>query len=269
MLFQNKKYMNEENKKRIRCALQAKNVVEEVRTTCQSIVKDYLETIDVKDRELKYQLRSLVSNIDFGVDIQVKEFVESQYVPMRRSDESWFLQFVAPLLDRLIGRIGTKLMWFIGILCCLIPVFSLIGAVVIYYLKLREHRGMHVPLKLYEIVLSTTADELVFKVETICGIIKKIAGINQLEGHYCEVLRWLQDTYSNSNNSQIKDSILGLLDNLYYELVNFKPEYTDFFDVSQERGLSEMTTTRPAVRNELTGEFVLRGHVVCPRNEKE
>ena len=188
MLFQNKKYMNEENKKRIRCALQAKNVVEEVRTKCQSIVKDYLETIDVKDRELKYQLRNLVSNIDFGVDIKVKEFVESQYVPMRRSDESWFLQFVASLLDGSIGRIGTTWMRVIGILCCFIPVFSLIGAVVIYYLKLREHRGMHVPLKLYEIVLSTTADELVFKVETICGIIKKIAGINQLEGHYCEVL---------------------------------------------------------------------------------
>ena len=261
--------MNEENRKRIKSALQAKNIVAEVRTTCRSIVKDYLETIDIKDRELKFQLNELVDKLDFAVDIQVKEFVESRYAPTKSSDESWFLQSFTSLMDRLVGKIGAKLMWLIGVLLCLIPVVSLIGAAIVCYLMMPKHRGVHVPLKLYEVVVSTTEDELAEKVDAICGIIKKLAELNQLEGHYCEILRWLQNTYSNLNNDWIKESILGLLDNLYYELVNFNPEYTDFFDISQERGLSEMRTTKPAVRNELTGEFVLRGHVVCPKKENE
>lgn len=269
MSFQNKMHMNEENKKRIKSALQAKNIVEEVRTTCRSIVKDYLETIDMKDRELKFQLKELVDNLDFAVDIQLKEFVESQYVPMKRSDESWFLQVFAIPLDRLVGRLGTKVMWLIGILLCLIPVFSLIGAAVACYLMMPKHKGVHVSFKRNEVVVSTTEDELAKKVDMICDIIRKLASTNQFEGRYRGVLLWFQNTYCDTDNSELKESIRRLLHNFYYEFVDFAPEFTDFFDVTQAVGLQELTTSKPAVRNEQTNEFVLRGHVVCPLEKGE
>ena len=121
MLFQNLIIMNEENKRKVKDALQAKDPVQATRRACRSIVKEYLETIEIKDRGLEFQLKELVDNLDFGVDIRVNEFVESQYVPMNRSDESWFLQVFAIPLDGLVGRLGTKVMWLIGILLCLIP----------------------------------------------------------------------------------------------------------------------------------------------------
>lgn len=261
--------MNEENKRKVRNALQAVDPVQATRKTCQSIVKEYLETIDIKDRELKFQLKELVDNLDFAVEIQVKEFVESQYVPIKRSDESGFIQIFTSLMDRLVGKIGKALVWLIGILLCLIPVFSLIGAAVVCYLMMPKYRGVHIPLKLYEVVVSTTEDELAKKVDTICDIIRKLASTNQLEGRYRGILLWFQNTYCDTEDSELKKSIGRLLHNFYYEFVDFAPEFTAFFDVTQAVGLQELTTSKPAIRNELTNEFVLRGHVVCSLTEGE
>lgn len=256
--------MNEENKRKMKNALQTIDSVQATRKTCQSIVKEYLETIDIKDRELKFQLKELIDNLDFAVDIRVKEPVESQYVPMKHSDESLFLQIFAPLLDRLVGMLGTKSMWLIGILFCLIPVLSLIGAAMVCYLMMSKHKGVHVPLKRHEAIVSTTENELAKKVDTICGIIRKLATTNQLEGCYRGVLLWFQNTYCDTDDCELKGSICRLLHNFYYEFVDFAPEFTNFFDVTQAVGLQKLTTSKPAIRNEQTGEFVLRGHVVCP-----
>lgn len=269
MLFQNLIIMNEENKRKVKNALQAMDPVQATRRACRTIVKEYLETIDIKDRELKFQLKGLVDNLDFDVDIRVKEFIESRYVPMNRSNEFWFLQHIAPLLDQLVGRLGTKVMWLIGVLLCLIPVFSLIGATVVCYLMMPKHKGVHVPFKRYEVVVSTTEDELAKKIDAICDIIRKLASTNQFEGRYRGVLLWFQNTYCDTDSCELKESIRRLLHNFYYEFVDFAPEFTDFFDVTQAVDLQELTTSSPAIRNELTNEFVLRGHVVCPLTEGE
>ena len=86
---------------------------------------------------------------------------------------------------------------------------------------------------------------------------------NQLETQYAAVLRFLQEMWADGDDNTKKD-IRRLLGTINYEMADYEPQYSDFFDSSRAANISQPLTTKPAVRNLKTGEIVERGHVITP-----
>lgn len=115
------------------------------------------------------------------------------------------------------------------------------------------------------LTITTTAEELYVKLSHFSNSLRKLFDHSSLETCDKEVLRWLQQQYSESKDEDYRDSIVDVLEKCNYEFCHYNAHIADFFDATS--GNVEIAkTTYYAIRNKSTDDYVLRGHVILPKN---
>lgn len=107
------------------------------------------------------------------------------------------------------------------------------------------------------------AQSIINEIDLIYESMHNIVRRNQLENQYASVLRWIQDLWV-EGDEEIQNGVRKLLVKIKYELVDFAPEYSDFFDADKSPSITSPATTKPAVRNKGNGDIVVRGNVLFP-----
>ena len=92
----------------------------------------------------------------------------------------------------------------------------------------------------------------------------KLATFNSLETYDREILSWIQQQYSESEDEQFQKHIQVVMKHCGYEFVEYTEDYADSFD-SSTANIDAIATTSPAIKSKHSGCIVQRGHVVFPK----
>ena len=114
------------------------------------------------------------------------------------------------------------------------------------------------------LVCASTASELMQSIDAVYEKLQILLNHNQLEGRHKDVFVWLQRLFSDDDDEKYRVEFLKLMSVLGYEFVEYSDDVSDNFEVS-DANVSEIVTSKYAIRNKATGKFVLPGVVVFPK----
>lgn len=259
--------MRNEELQMISKALQSKEPERNVTDVCRRILLIHIEQAKVNDRDIRSHLNRIVSAMDFPLAYApienkptIKRTIKGKSVlwgaicgvggllisTLIKSPNSLDTHYwVAPLCGGIISLCGGYVLG-----------KSLTGKMKIEYDKGKSLR------------ITTTAEQLLNKIDSICVAFQPLFSMNQLNGRYKDVLRWFQTTYSMSGNRmEYRQSVGNFLGSLGYEFVEYDSQYNQYFEAS-EANVSQPTTSLYAIKSIADGEFIINGKVIFPLTTK-
>ena len=251
--------MNEESKL-IWEALNSNCPQKETERVCRQILKQRIRKADFNDKELRVIVDDIVEKLDFSIDLGIKE---EQMKPLSKAT----ISSSQKLSYGTIGAIGLC-STFIGH-----PVFRIIGfALTIIsgfgFGKMYIQSIANNPIIVSKVVLQSTVEDIMQKIDIIYKRLSALFQFNQLEGRYQEILRWLQYQYSYNTDKNYRDKLSDLLELFSYELVEYDATLSNYFE-ERKANVPQMVTTLYALRNKKTDQFILNGIVVFPMEQKQ
>lgn len=249
--------MNEESKL-IWGALNSINPQKETEKVCRQILRQRIKKADFNDKELRDIVDDIVEKLDFSIEIGTKE---EQLRPISKTNNSSSQKLS-------YGTIGA-----LGLCTTLIPhpVVRVIGfALTIIsgfgFGKMYVQSKDNSPLITSKIVVQSTVDDIMQKVDAIYKRLSALFQFNQLEGRYQEVLRWLQSQYSYNTDKNYREKLSDLLDLFNYEMVEYDSALSSYFE-ERRANVPQMITTLYALRSKRDEQFILNGIVVFPMEQ--
>lgn len=248
-------------------ALQSQEPERSTTEACRRILLIRIEQAKVNDRDIRYHLNRIVSAMDFPLTYAPIENKPTIKRIIKRKSALWGAvcgiggllistlikspnsldahYWVAPLCGGIISLCGG---YALG--------KSLTGQIQVEYSKGKS------------LQVTTTAEQLLNKIDSICVTFQPLFSMNQLNGRYKDVLLWFQTTYSMSGNRmEYRQSIANFLGSLGYEFVEYDSQYSQYFEAS-EANVSQPTTSLYAIKSIADGEFIIKGKVIFPLTSK-
>ena len=246
--------MNEESKL-IWEALNSNNPQKETEKVCRQILRQRIRKADFNDKELRIIVDDIVEKLDFSIDIVMKE-EQVKPIKMHNNTSSQKLSY---------GTIGA-----LGLCSTFIPhpILRMIGfALTIIsgfgFGKIYIQSIANNPLTVSKMVVRSTVEEIMQKVDVIYKRLSILFQFNQLEGRYQEVLRWLQYQYSYNTDKSYREKLSDLLNLFNYEMVEYDTTLSNYFE-ERRANVPQMVTSLYALRNKKDNQFILNGIVVFP-----
>lgn len=255
--------MNEESKL-IWGALNSINPQKETEKVCRQILRQRIKKADFNDKELRDIVDDIVEKLDFSIEIGTKE----EKLKLTSKTKNSLSQ---KLFYGTIGALGLCSLWnttltphpiervVIGFALTIISGFGF-GKM---YIQSKDNS----PLITSKIVVQSTVDDIMQKVDAIYNRLSALFQFNQLEGRYQEVLRWLQYQYSYNTDKNYREKLSDLLDLFNYEMVEYDSALSSYFE-ERRANVPQMITTLYALRNKKDEQFILNGIVVFPMEQK-
>ena len=238
-------------------ALHSDNIQEAVNGNSRRILKERVNSMDFYDIILQEKLKEIISVLNFPLKIQLKELPLSKEVQTEKFE---FLKYIKCIILGLLGVILTVLpFWYV----------SLIGGIFLFItgIALKSAFSPKQEQPVASLVCTSTESDLMQSIDAIYEKLQVLFNHNQLEGRHKDVLIWLQRLFSDDDDGKYRVEFLKLMSVLGYEFVEYSDDISDNFEVS-DANVSEIVTSKYAVRNIKTGRFVLPGVVVFPKKEK-
>lgn len=247
--------MKEKELKLLSEALASENPEEKVCIACRKILSVRIDNMPANDPNVRPLLSRLVQCMDFSVK-KVLQTEDVYYTDNTKSNGRKKLLF---------GLLGLG-----GVVLTIVEkpvIIPILGGVITFFFATKLGQSLVVPKAMpmtkYRLIIKTTADDLLHKMDDLCELFTPVLSLNQLEGRYINFLSWMQRSYSTSSDEKLCKSIAELLQYYDFELKSYEPGLVNFFEPSQGN-VSELTTTIYAIRNAKTGACILRGTIVIP-----
>lgn len=240
-------------------ALKSPDVHRTVNQTCRHILVERLRDTQMNDRQLRIALENVVNSMEFPVDLDVE--ISGNIVAInqpRKETPNTIAYVVVMIVGAVLALLSFLVLRWIGVILML-------GSGVLFYVKSRKtESGNPQPIvnRKANLKVKSTTSDIMDKIDSCFNSMKPMFGFNQLDGRYQHVLEWLQDFHSRLAPEKRAD-VEVLLEDLGYELVAFDNSLGDFFEF-HKANVSQRVTSKFAVRNMVTGKFILKGTVVFP-----
>lgn len=240
------------NLSEINNALSSNSPSQSTTTVCRKILKEKMDELKFMDKGLKTLTYNLINQLDVIVDVKEKQ---------AETSGSGNSMLGANVVYGVLGCLGL-----ISIASgnCFIRFLGTVIAITSGFGMGRNYMARTTITKVKEYMVTTTADQIMSKIEDIYQNLSPLASYNQLDGEYNEVLRWLQTQYSSSDDSAYRKDVRRLVDYLGFSFVEYKKGLEDYF-VFSKANIPQEVTSVPAVKNNQTGVYVIDGVVVMPR----
>lgn len=116
---------------------------------------------------------------------------------------------------------------------------------------------------IYNCEIKQAVEDVINELDVVFETLKRLLTHNQLESQYSPIFKWFQNLWAESDDD-LQNDIHKLLNRINYEFVNYSTELSEYFDANKAIDIEEPKTTRPALRNKITGDIVERGYVIIP-----
>ena len=236
----------------LRDALHSNNIQEAVNVNSRRILKERVNSGGFYDVILQDIVLDIISCIQIPVTFKLSEQPVSGIVKSQGDKSLTWLKWL------MVAAIGFVMTFF--------PLWSILGGIILcvagFGLKV-SLTSSHIP-STPQLVCVSTEFELMQSIDAVYEKLYILFNHNQLEGRHKDVLVWLQRLFSDDDDEKYRVEFLKLMSVLGYEFVEYSDDVSDNFEVS-DANVSEIVTSKYAIRNKATGKFVLPGVVVFPK----
>lgn len=262
--------MNESSEKRIiESALHSSQPDIEVVKACRQILLQRIDNVECNDRSVLVSIKDLMEKMEFSVNIKLVQTKDEE--PLHRS----ISQRNNISLVRLFG--WGICMFFFPILAILFYLFRFPVMPLLFFLgsnsvsmlevfnigKSKEKHAEKTCWNKATLVVASTPEDILRKVNVIFMKLLPLLSMNQLEGKYIAVMEWLQKECYESSDLNYIQSISKLLKIIGFSFVEYDDSIAHFFE-QRKANVSKVETTMCAIMNNKTKQCVLRGVVVFP-----
>ena len=240
----------------------SKSSITKINEACRLILKERIELIVCSDKEVLRLIKKFISSYSPLIERKEIKSEKSHKKPVSKNNiiGCSVLGVAGLLTATVVDDLGKTLSPSIAV-ARLIGCVA-VGAAAVWGTYLWEQSKGKKEI-VYKSEIKQTVEDIINELDVVFETLKKLLMHNQLESQYSPIFNWLQDLWAESDNNLQKD-IYKLLNRINYELVNYSTELSEYFDANKTTGIKEPTTTRPALRNKITGDIVERGYVIIP-----
>lgn len=227
----------------------------DINKLCRDYLNENVQNKDVKDSYIKEILMSLANHFSVVLDYEVVN--DKTYVNKNKSknNKAYSLLGIAGVAGVTTVTSESSLVRIIA--CGMLAASSILATK--YLCEDGRKESEHSSLK-----VKTSIDNISIQLQHYENIMNKLAVFNSLETYDREILSWIQQQYSESEDEQFKKHIQVVMKHCGYEFVDYSEEYADGFD-SSAANIDATATTSPAIKSKHSGCIVQRGHVVFPK----
>lgn len=226
----------------------------EINKLCRDYLNENVRNKDVKDTYIKEILMSLANHFSVVLDYEVVNNKASvnKNTSNNKAYSLWGIAGVAG-----VTTVASESSLIRIIACGVLATSSILATK--YLCENGRKESEHSSLK-----VKTSADDISIQLQHYENIMNKLAVFNSLETYDRELLSWIQQQYSESDDERFKKHIQVVLKHCGYEFVDYSEEYADGFD-SSAANIDATATTYPAIKSKHSGYIAQRGHVVFPK----
>ena len=226
----------------------------EINKLCRDYLNENVRNKDVKDSYIKETLTSLANHFSVTLDYEVVSNKTSVY-KNTSNNRAYSLLGIAGVAGVTTVTSESSLVRIIA--CGMLAASSILATK--YLCEDGRKESEHSSLK-----VKTSIDNISIQLQHYENIMNKLAVFNSLETYDRELLSWIQQQYSESDDERFKKHIQVVLKHCGYEFVDYSEEYADGFD-SSAANIDATATTYPAIKSKHSGYIAQRGHVVFPK----
>lgn len=226
----------------------------EINKLCRDYLNENVRNKDVKDSYIKETLTSLANHFSVTLDYEVVSNKTSVY-KNTSNNRAYSLLGIAGVAGVTTVTSESSLVRIIA--CGVLAASSILATK--YLCEDGRKESEHSSLK-----VKTSIDDISIQLQHYENIMNKLATFNSLETYDREILSWIQQQYSESEDEQFQKHIQVVMKHCGYEFVEYTEDYADSFD-SSTANIDAIATTSPAIKSKHSGCIVQRGHVVFPK----
>lgn len=244
--------MNEKEIAIISRAMASADPQEEVNKSCREILALRLQWDQQPDRKLRFLLENIVKELNFPLRYSI---VGNMPGPdrdlIRTADSKELLGYGAAVITGLCAATSKN-----AFLSLLGGTLSAVGG----YGLCRTLSSAAIDR--LELKVITTPREIVESMDQAYQALTSLYSYRQLEGRNIKILNWFQHLYAEDSSEKMHADLSRLLGQYGYSFVDFTPERSADFEISNGN-VEKPLTTEPAICNE-KGTVVCKGTAVIP-----
>lgn len=246
----------------------SKTSITKINEVCRLILKERIESIVCSDKEVLRLIENFISGYSPCVEMNVTKREKSHKEPVSRNKKIICgVIGVAGLLTATLYNNNSIVENLQKQSSCDFSLTRLLGCVAFgtaavmgtfLWQESKEKKDIS-----YNCEIKQTVEDIINELDIVFETIKRLLTHNQLESQYSPIFKWIQNLWAESDKD-LQNDIHKLLNRINYELVNYSTELSEYFDANKATDIEEPKTTRPALRNKITGDIVERGYVIIP-----
>lgn len=236
--------------------------VTKINDACRQILKERIGSVVCSDKEVFGLIEKLISNYSPLVEMNVQK-IEKLHKETISNNKKIICGVVgvAGLLAATLYNNGSSqsscdFSWMRLFGCVALGVGVTMGALMWEQSKEKKET-------IYRCEIKQKVEDIISELDVVFESLKRLLTHNQLECQYSSVFKWIQVLWAESDHNMRHD-IHQLLNRINYELVEYSQDVSEYFDANKATDIAEATTTRPALRNKITGDIIERGYVIIP-----
>ena len=240
----------------------SKTSVTRINEACRLILKERIDSVVCSDKEVLRLLEKIISGYSPLLEVKVIKSEKSHKKPVSKNNiiGCGVLGVAGLLTATLVDNLGKTLSPGIAVTrlfgCVAFGVAAAWGTFL--WQQSQEKKEISCDCKIKQ-----TVEDIINELDAVFDTLKRLLTHNQLESQYSLIFKWIQNIWAESDND-LQNDIHKLLNRINYELVNYSTELSEYFDANKATDIEEPKTTRPALRNKITGDIVERGYVIIP-----
>lgn len=246
----------------------SKTSITRINETCRLILKDRIDSVVCSDKEVLRLVEKIISSYS--------PFVEMDVIKKEKSHK----ELVAKNTKIICGVVGAA-----GLVTAtlynnssiveniqkqsscdfsLVRLFGCVAfGVAVAWGTLLWQQSKEKKEILYNCKIKQTVEDIINELDVVFEILKRLLAHNQLESQYSPIFKWIQNLWAESDKD-LQNDIHKLLNRINYELINYSTDVSEYFDANKATDIEKPKTTRPALKNKITGDIVERGYVIIP-----
>ena len=240
----------------------SKTSVTRTNEACRLILKERIDSVVCSDKEVLRLIEKIISSYSPLLEMKVIKSEKSYKKPVSKNNiiGCGVLGVAGLLTATLVDNLGKTLSPGIAVTrllgCVAFGLAATWGTLLWQQSQEKKESSCDCEIK-------QTVEDIINELDVAFETLKRLLTHNQLESQYSPIFKWIQNLWAESDND-LQNDIHKLLNRINYELVNYSTELSEYFDANKATDIEEPKTTRPALRNKITGDIVERGHVIIP-----
>lgn len=242
--------------------------ITKINEACRLILKERIESVICSDKEVLRLTEKIISCYSPFVEMNVTKREKSHKEPVSINKKiicgvvgvtglfTATLYNNSSIVENIQKQSSCDFSWMRLFGCVAFGAATVIGTLLWQQSKEKKEIA-------YNCEIKQTEEDIINELDVVFETLKKLLIHNQLESQYSSIFKWIQNLWAESDND-LQNDIHKLLNRINYELVNYTTELSEYFDANKATGIEEPNTTRPALRNKITGDIVERGYVIIP-----